>query len=277
MRLGTYYGSKHRLAGWVLAHLPRHTCYCEAFGGSAAVLLHRYPPAPVEVYNDLDGELVLTFRVLRERTLALAEALAATPYAREEVEVAYQAVPDDHPDRELEIARRFLVRAGQTRGGPSTRWKSGWRFQRGAARGAYPPARWACFPEVLQAVAQRLRYVQIEHATALTVLRRFDAPATCFYLDPPYLPTERAPQWRGGGYRHEMTEAEHRELAERLHALRGMAVISGYASDLYDELYTQHGWQQICTTAHDTQQAPVVECLWLSPAAQQHAPQLRLF
>jgi DNA adenine methylase len=82
-----YYGGKARLAPWIVAHLPPHVCYVEPFGGAASVLL-RKPPAPYEVYNDLDGEVVGFFRVLRERPDDLLHAIALTPFARAEVDAA---------------------------------------------------------------------------------------------------------------------------------------------------------------------------------------------
>ena len=60
-----YHGAKFRLAGWVLRHFPAHECYVEPYGGAAGVLLHK-PRSYAEVYNDLDGEVVHFFCVLRD-------------------------------------------------------------------------------------------------------------------------------------------------------------------------------------------------------------------
>ena len=59
-----WYGGKFSHLGWLLPLLPPAHHYCEPFGGSAAVLLNRNP-SPVETYNDMDGEVVNFFRVLR--------------------------------------------------------------------------------------------------------------------------------------------------------------------------------------------------------------------
>jgi DNA adenine methylase len=268
---GRYYGSKYRLAGWIASHLPRHTCYCEPYGGSAAVLLSRDPPAPLEVYNDRDGLIVTTYRVLRERPADLAHALRFTPWSRAEADRAFSPVPDAHPDRDLEIARRMLVRAWQTRGGPTTRWRSGWRYQRSLRQRTHLPDRWTRLPERIRAVATRLQRVQLECDEALAVIRRYDAPTTCFYLDPPYPPDTRSPQWRSGGYRHELSVAQHRRLAEVLHGIQGQALISCYPNPLYADLYAD--WRQVCTPAHAEGGQATTECLWLSPAALRDARQ----
>src|SRR5262245_50804810 len=112
-----FYGGKWRLAPWIVAHLPPHTCYVEPFGGAASVLL-RKPPSRYEVYNDLDGAVVGFFRVLRERPADLIRAIQCTPFARAEVDLACVPVPPevDAVD-DLERARRLYVRAWQGRHG----------------------------------------------------------------------------------------------------------------------------------------------------------------
>lgn len=265
-----YYGSKKSLAAWITALLPRHVCYVEPYGGSAAVLLYRNPPAPREVYNDLDDQVVTLFRVLRERPAELAAQVAFTPYARREVELARQPVSPTQPDYDLEVARRFLIRAGQTRAGASRR-DVHWIWQKAGHRGGYYPAEWAELPAELLRIAARLKHVQIEHTDALTTIVRYDSPQTCFYLDPPYLFPHKQ---RAGTYRHEMTPDEHRELAEVLHTLTGMALISG-VSGAYDELYRD--WRRECLPVVTGSHTVVQECVWLSPAAQRYAPQPRLW
>src|SRR5438552_18896357 len=78
-----WYGGKFNHLGWLLPLLPQCHHYCEPYAGSAAVLLNR-EPSPVETYNDIDGEVVNFFRVLREQKEALIEAVGLTPFSREE-------------------------------------------------------------------------------------------------------------------------------------------------------------------------------------------------
>src|SRR3954451_16398855 len=77
------YGGKFSHLEWLLPLLPKCHHYCEPFAGSAAVLLNR-APSPVETYNDLDGEVVNFFRILRERSKELVQAIQLTPFSREE-------------------------------------------------------------------------------------------------------------------------------------------------------------------------------------------------
>lgn len=47
-----------------MALMPDHSCYVEPFAGGAALLFAR-EPAKVEVLNDINGELVCTYRVVQ--------------------------------------------------------------------------------------------------------------------------------------------------------------------------------------------------------------------
>src|SRR4051794_35804563 len=82
-----WYGGKFSHLAWLLPLLPKCHHYCEPFAGSGAVLLNR-PPSPVETYNDLDGEVVNFFRVLRDEKGKLVEAIGLTPFSREEFATA---------------------------------------------------------------------------------------------------------------------------------------------------------------------------------------------
>lgn len=64
-----YPGGKFKLAKWVISHFPGHDFYVEPFGGAASVLMSK-PRAQGEIYNDLDGDVVNVFRVLRDPSQA---------------------------------------------------------------------------------------------------------------------------------------------------------------------------------------------------------------
>jgi DNA adenine methylase len=140
----------------------------------------------------------------------------------------------------------------------------GWRFERAAAGSRTAVSQWADL-ERLWAVAERLRCVQLECDDALRVIARFDAPDTVMYLDPPYPAATRGARWATRAYAHELTDAGHRRLAEALHGLHGMAVVSGYPCPLYRELYA--GWPMVTRRARTNGARSATEALWLSPRA----------
>lgn len=265
-----YYGAKWRLAPWVLGYFPDHHCYVETHGGAAGVLLQKQP-APVEVYNDLNGLVVNFFKVLRERPAELIQALELTPFSRAEYEAAHE--PTDEP---LEAARRFYVRSWQGRGAPTATWRTGWRAQSTLKDQPDILAAWNS-PDHLYVVAQRLKLTRLECWPAQKVIARYDAPDTLFYCDPPYVRDTRS-KWRLSSYgeAHEMSDADHEALAGQLRQVKGAVIISGYPSALYDRLYGD--WQQVtCRAATNNNDKTATECLWLSPAAQRRGRQLPLF
>ncbi len=250
-----YYGGKWRIAPAIIGYFPPHYCYCEPYGGGASVLLQK-EPAQSEVYNDIESEVVNFFRVLRERPDEFIRAINLTPYSREEFDLAY--APADDP---IESARRFYILIWQQRHGAKGKWRGGWRFTVTTPRSQID--QWTRTDHLWQIVA-RLKQVQIEHDDALNVIARYDAPETLFYVDPPYVQNTRGERWRSNGYRHEMDDDAHRQLADALHQVVGMVVLSGYAGTLYDKLYD---WQQMQLAAVDNAGNTCAEVLWINERA----------
>lgn len=272
-----YHGGKWRLAPWIVSHFPDHRQYTEAFGGGASILL-RKAPVGAELYNDLDGDVVNLFRVLRDEELAaeLERRLRLTPFARAEFEQAYEPAGDA-----VEQARRMIVRSAMGHGSAAHNPDHRTGFRSKAWRqGTALPLDWSKYPDALRAVTERLRLVVIENRDAAEVLGAWDDPDTLHYVDPPYVFGTRHGEARDNtAYRFEMTDDEHRGLAALLSSLRGMVVLSGYACDLYDdELYPD--WLRVsCATIKSTNNAsaPATECLWINPAAAARMPQRSLF
>lgn len=256
-----WYGGKFSHLDWLLPLLPKTTHFCEPFGGSAAVLLNR-DPSPVETYNDVDGDVVNFFRVLRNQKDTLTEAIGLTPFSREEFELAISQSSEGLSD--LERARRFYIRARQVRTGlaqkaSSGRWANCLLTSRAGMAGAV--SRWLGSVEDLPEIAQRLLRVQIEHAPAIEVIRRYDSPETLFYCDPPYPHGSRGDNQ---AYAYEMIDDEHRALAEVLHSVKGKVALSSYHCDLMDELYGN--WQYIEALPKNCHSAktPRTEVLWVN-------------
>lgn len=230
-----WYGGKYSHLDWLLPLLPPSQHFCDVFGGSAAVLINR-KPSPVETYNDSHSEVVNFFRVLRNQKDELIEAIGLTPFSREELALASQRQTEEIS--ELERARRFFVCARQVRTGlaqtsSAGRWAHCLLTSRAGMAGAV--SRWLGSVDDLSLIAQRLLRVQIENAPAIETIRRYDSAETLFYCDPPYPHDARGDS---KAYAHEMTNADHRELAEVLRSVKGKVALSSYHCDLMDELYS---------------------------------------
>lgn len=233
-----YYGSKGRLGPWIASLLPPHRTYLESHSGSAAVLFAK-PPSPTEIINDLDGQVVNFFRVLRDQPAELERACRLTPYTRAEFEACADL---DAPGLdEVERARRFFTRINQSFG-KTTRPRHGWAVTANTG-GADHAHKFTAMVGRLHACTERLRRVQIECRPALEVITRHATPDTAIYCDPPYLATVRSVRTKRPGLDYGLehsTETDHRELAAALHATPAAVLISGYPSPLYEELYA--GW-----------------------------------
>lgn len=259
-----YHGGKFRLAPFIISHMPEHTCYVEPFGGAAGVLL-RKPRSYAEVYNDLDGEAVNLFRVLRDVELnqRLQEACLLTPYARDEFCLAKE--PTDEP---VERARRMVVRACMGFGSAAgIGGQSGFRSD---SKRKYATAShlWARYPANLAAVCERLQGVIIENKDAISVMKSHDTPTTLHFIDPPYMHETRVTGNRY--YNYEMTNDEHLALLLKILTLDGMVMISGYNSEMYNDVLT--GWRK------ETKESRIsagrgtkvrTECLWIKPTPAQ--------
>jgi DNA adenine methylase len=258
-----YHGGKWRLAPWIIGFFPVHRVYVEPFGGGASVLM-RKPPASAEIYNDLDSRIVSMFRVLRDPILGpeLNRQVALTPYAREEHERSYEDCDD-----QLEQARRTIIRGMMGHGsrGATSAHRTGFRTAR--RRGIHAAADWASYSAALAATIERLRDVLIERRDACAVMQEFDGPECLHYVDPPYPAATRTTNLTGVGraYAHELTDADHRRLADVLRALTGYVVLSGYPCDLYDrELYPD--WQRFETGTLADGRIARTEVVWLNAA-----------
>jgi len=254
-----WYGGKFNHLNWLLPLLPKTTHYCEPFAGSAAVLLNR-EPSPVETYNDIDGEVVNFFRVLRDRQEELIRAIGLTPFSRKELKIAVEEAIDDLS--ELERARRFFVRARQVRTGlaqtaSAGRWAHCKLTSRAGMAGAV--SRWLGSVEGLSEIVQRLLRVQIENATAIEVIQRYDSEETLFYCDPPYPHDSRGDSH---AYGYEMTDNDHRELSEVLTNLKGKVALSGYHCGLLDKLYKDWNCIESLSKQCLSVKQPRTEILW---------------
>ena len=258
-----YFGSKNRLALELCKNLPPHNCWVEAFCGSAALTLAK-PPAPIEVINDIDNEIINLFAQLRSNHKKLYRQIELTPYASQELVNARIKNPKDS---DLERARKFLVQSmmavngvfGEERGGFSS--SDSYSRNNREAR----VNRWNNLPERLAKVVKRLKNVRLENRNAVDLLEKYvDRPATLIYLDPPYLGE------RTNGYNIDANDEDfHRALLELANKANCMIFISGYENGLYKALLTsKKGWYKkaITTETKDStgKSHPRTEVVWMN-------------
>ena len=242
-----FYGGKYSHLNFLLPLLPESKFFCEPYGGSAAVMLSR-KPAEVEILNDMDGDIINFFRVLREEPLELIRLVTLTPYSRAEFFNSIMEVREQFDIRSyfkepigakhIDRARVFFVRVVQARGNRAHASPGSWswsvtRSSRGMALAA---SKWLTRVDGLFDVVDRIRHIQLECRDALEIIELNDRREMLFYVDPTYVKSTRE---KKKAYRKdlEMSDEQHEELAELLHCCIGKVAISGYDSILYRELY----------------------------------------
>lgn len=261
----TYYGGKQTLAARIVALMPEHRHYLEPFAGGAAVLFAK-PRAERETLNDADGWVMRFWRALRDSPDELAEAVAATPYARGEWETSREPT-----DSDVEAARRLLVNVYQS----FSRTRESWSAASFRNNG-WQPHTWARMPPLVLAAAERLQGVMLEQGDGVALIQRWDVPGALIYADPPYVGPHRLQP--DTGYDHDDAPALWPRLVEVLADLRHAHVIlSGYPCDDAEAL----GWRSIewpmlirgrSRRGEILDRAP--ETVWLSPNLPDPTPRL---
>lgn len=264
-----YHGGKFLLADWLISLFPPHRVYVEPFGGAASVLL-RKPRSYAEVYNDLEDGVVNLFRVLRDPRQAedLEQAIRLTPFARDEFLESYE--PTEDP---IERARRTVIRSFMGFGSGSNNETRKTGFRSNSNRSGTTPARdWVTWPDSIKEFTDRLQGVVIENRDADEVMQAHDSPETLHYVDPPYV---RETRKSFGAYKCEMDTGDHEALAEYLHSVEGMVILSGYRSELYESLYSD--WTTVEREALADGARKRVEVVWMNEAAERGQAQVRMF
>lgn len=231
-----WYGGKRYLASRIIEHFPNHRVYLEPFGGGASVLLNK-SPVEVETYNDLDLRISRLFRILRDQGEQFIKKASLIPYSQVEFNAAKE-YPAEAKD--IDMALCDFVRWRQSFAGRGQSWS----FTTGRARGgmAGDVNAWWTAIEMLPDIIDRLRRVQIISQNALDAIPRFDHEDGLIYCDPPYVHSTRQVQSRQI-YHGEMTDDDHRKLAQVLSQCKATVVLSGYRSPLYDTLYKS--WKRV--------------------------------
>lgn len=264
-----YHGGKYRLANWIISNFPEHQTYVECFGGSGAVLMQKRR-SRVEIYNDLDDEIVNLMRVLRDKKMAsnLVEQLKLTPFSRTEFESAYQL-----SDEPVEQARRTLIKAYMGFGSAGSTIKTGFKIDHSKKP---LQIKWPTYPKLISYYCERIKGVLVENEPASKIIEKFGGyQDVLIYADPPYPLETRSSKAKGKKvYRHEMTTSDHIELCEQLSNVRAKVVLSSYQNDLYD--HHLKGWERRdkkTTASGNKGGVPRVESLYINKNANKAAIQ----
>ena len=214
-------GGKNNLKKRILEHFPeQYGRYIEVFGGAGWVLFAKEKKqGEMEVYNDLNGNLVNLFRCIKYHPEAVQQELVWTLHSRE---MFFNSLSQLNTDgmTDIQKAARFLYVIKNSFG------STGETF-------ATCPRDLSNTIEYLTRVSDRLKGVVIENKHYSKILKTYDRTDALFYLDPPYVGTENY-------YEANFTPDEHAALAVLLHQLKGKFVLSYNDCPLIRELYCDY-------------------------------------
>lgn len=202
-------GGKRRLAKHILPLFPAHTCYVEPFSGAAALYFLK-APSKTEVINDINGELVNLYRVVKHH---LEEFVRQFKWALVSRQI-YKWLQDTPEETLTDIQRaaRFYYLQKQAFGGKVA------DHTFGTSTTSAPRFNLLRIEEELSMAHLRLSRTLIEHLNWHQCIERYDRPHTLFYCDPPYWGTE--------GYGVEFGLENYDRMAELARGIKGKMIIS---------------------------------------------------
>ncbi len=224
-----YIGGKSYLSSWITSEFPENyqeSTYCEVFGGGGWVLFKK-EPSYIEVYNDLNHNLVNLFNVIKNNFEEFNHKANWTLHSRESYKEAKERLSDDKFLNEVEQAMNYAITQIQSFSGSG----NSWGYQITAQK--IVSGKWLPFLKRLHLINARLKRVQIESLDFEACIEKYDTPNTLFYLDPPYVDCENYYNKNNVNF----TREDHERLARALAKIKGRFVLSYYEHPLIRYLY----------------------------------------
>ncbi|GHU59230.1 DNA methyltransferase [Clostridia bacterium] len=212
-------GGKYYLAPKLIKLIPAHTTYVEPFGGAMHVLFAK-SPSRIELYNDIEDNLVNFFQVVKSEFDALERELEFTLYSRSIFDKAKANLNKGSP---VSRAANFYIVNKQCFGGKMGTWGR----QISAKRMSNINI------DTLRKASERLKDVQVDCSDFRKVISDFDTKNTLFYCDPPYM--FNGVRGNTKSYKNELTNADHADLLNLLKGIKGKFILSGYDNELYNK------------------------------------------
>lgn len=265
-----YFGGKFTWTDYLYKYFPAHfTHMVDLFAGSMAVSLN-YPGNVVKTANEINSDITNFFEVLRDHEPELTRLLLLTPCSLLEYNNSWSTFQINYTEDKIERARRFYVRVRQSFFGLGAQRKNkGWHMAKKHvnASGGETVSRWNNAIEKLHEVAEVIRSnFQITNFDYSDAIDKIDFAECFFYADPPYLEEVRKSK---NDYKFEFSREDHIQLSEKLHSIKGMAMVSGYDSELYNQLYSDWTKVKLPTKMNNIRSGEVTEVIWFNYSIKQ--------
>ena len=223
----TYYGGKQTLLKYLLPLIPQHRMYCEPFFGGGAVFFAK-PKSDVEVINDINGEVINFYRVIKTKFSELQKEVQSTLHSRELYKKAMEVYKN--PAKFSDVKRAWALWTATNQGFAGM--IGSWGFGKDDSKEAALANKRDAFTKEYE---QRLTKVQVENNNAIKVINRCDDKETFIYADPPYIGSDQ-------GHYKGYSENDYRELLNALAKVKGKFLLSSYPSKILSAYINKYKW-----------------------------------
>ncbi len=224
----TYYGGKQTLIKYLLPLIPQHRMYCEPFFGGGAVFFAKRK-SDVEVINDINGEVINFYRVIKTKFSELQKEIQSTLHSRELYKKAMEIYKN--PEKYSDVKRAWALWTATNQGFAGM--IGSWGFGKDDSKEAALANKRDAFTKDYE---QRLTKVQVESNNAIKVINRCDDKETFIYADPPYIGSDQ-------GHYKGYTESDYRELLDTLAKVKGKFLLSSYPSKILTSYINKYNWK----------------------------------
>jgi DNA adenine methylase len=228
-----YIGGKCQLAPWIISNFPENhlqMSYIEVFGG-AGWILYKKEVARLEIYNDLNSNLVNLFTTIRDNYPAFSHQVEWSLHSREMFSQSIEFFKNHQVKFDIIEALNYAIMRVQSFSGKG---KNSWAYIKSPT--SKNSGTWAPFLKRLGLINARLKLVQIEHLNYAKLIEKYDTPNSLFYLDPPYVKAEHYYNNSEVFFTHE----DHFNLSRILYDLQGKFCLSYYDEPMIRELYKDY-------------------------------------
>lgn len=212
-------GGKSRLKKRIIPLIPEDTeRYIEVFGGAGWVMFGKEQnQKQMEVFNDIDGNLINLYRQIKYNCEELQKAIDWLQSRELFNEYRFQ-IENQFELTDLQRAARYLYIIKNSFGSTKSSFAT-------APKGVYN------LIDRLTKYQQRLSKVIIENRDFEQLITTYDRTKALFYLDPPYVDTEK--YYSATNF----TKADHKRLNEILKTIKGRFILSYNDCNFIRELY----------------------------------------
>ncbi|MDR1644233.1 MAG: DNA adenine methylase [Tannerellaceae bacterium] len=227
----TYYGGKQKMLRYILPLIPQHQIYIEPFFGGGAVFWAK-EPARVEFINDINGEVVNFYHMLKLRYPELKREIDTTLHSEYQQKQAREIYLRPLGHDEIKRAWAVYVLSHQSF---YAILNSTWKCCKGRPMATQLQSRKEAFVE---AYSKRLEHTSIFCRDALNVIKNTDHEDAFLYVDPPYY---NADMGHYDGY----TIDDFERLLQALSSVKGKFMLSSYPSEILSEYAHRAGWRMM--------------------------------